>query len=133
MDWRINSLMPLQLKTALLWQFYVTSHTKMYVGFSIKNSWQIFVSPQYQISQKFVQWEPCWYMPTDGRTDMTKLIHTFGDYANVPKMVGKAASVCTHFWKVDRFMVLDWWSTLMVVCVCVCVGGGNYQSTIICT
>jgi len=33
---------------------------------------------------------------------MTKLIHTFQDYANVPKMVGKAASVCTHFCKVDR-------------------------------
>jgi len=34
--WKDYSLMPLQLKTALLWQFYVTGNTKMYVGFSIK-------------------------------------------------------------------------------------------------
>jgi len=34
---------------------------------------------------------------TDGWTDMTKLTDIFRDYANVPKMVGKAPSVCTHF------------------------------------
>jgi len=34
---------------------------------------------------------------TDGQTDMTKLIDTFRDYANVPNMGGKAPFVCTHF------------------------------------
>jgi hypothetical protein len=28
----------------------------------------------YQISSKSVQWEPSFSMPTDGRTDMTKII-----------------------------------------------------------
>jgi hypothetical protein len=58
MDGRTKSLMQLELKTAILWQFNVTGNTKMYVGFPIKNSRQIFVSPQYKISQKSVQWEP---------------------------------------------------------------------------
>ena len=40
---------------------------------------------KYQISSKFVQWEPSCSMRTDGRTDMTKLIGAFRNLANAPK------------------------------------------------
>jgi hypothetical protein len=46
-------------------------------------------SPQYQISRKFVQWEPLCYMRTDRRKDrrkdMTKVISVLPDYADMPK------------------------------------------------
>jgi len=42
---------------------------------------------QYQISRKSVRWEPSCSMRTDGRTDMTKLIVAFRNYANEPKNV----------------------------------------------
>ena len=40
---------------------------------------------KYQISSKSVQWEANCCMRTDGRTDMTKLIVDFRNFANVPK------------------------------------------------
>ena len=40
---------------------------------------------QYKISRKYVQWEPSRYMGTDGRTDMTKLIEVFREFAAAPK------------------------------------------------
>ena len=48
-------------------------------------SLQIFyLSPQYQISRKSVQWKPCW---TDGRSDMEKVIGASCDYANAHQYV----------------------------------------------
>jgi hypothetical protein len=38
----------------------------------------------YQMSFKLVQWEPS-SMRTDRRTDMTKLIFAFRNFANAPK------------------------------------------------
>ena len=35
------------------------------------------VSPLYQMSQNFFQWETQWYLRSDRRIDMTKLISTF--------------------------------------------------------
>ena len=39
----------------------------------------------YQISWKSVQWEPSFSTRNDGRTDMTKLIVAFRNFANAPK------------------------------------------------
>jgi hypothetical protein len=39
-----------------------------------------------KISWNSVQWEPSCSMRTDGRTDMTKLIVAFRNFANAPKM-----------------------------------------------
>ena len=39
----------------------------------------------YQISWKSVQWEAICCMSTDRRTDMTKLIVAFRNFANAPK------------------------------------------------
>jgi hypothetical protein len=40
---------------------------------------------KYQISRKYVQWQPGYSMRTDGRTDMTKLTVAFRNFANAPK------------------------------------------------
>jgi hypothetical protein len=40
---------------------------------------------KYQISWKSVQWEPSCSMWTDGRTEMTKLIVAFRNFAKAPK------------------------------------------------
>jgi len=40
---------------------------------------------KYQISSKSVQWELSCSMRTDRRTDMTKLIAAFRNFANAPK------------------------------------------------
>jgi hypothetical protein len=40
---------------------------------------------KYQISRKSVQWEQNCSMREDGRTDMTKLIVAFRNFANFPK------------------------------------------------
>ena len=40
---------------------------------------------EYQISWNSVRWEPSCSVRTDGRTDMTKLIVAFHDFANAPK------------------------------------------------
>jgi hypothetical protein len=44
--------------------------------------------PKYEISWKSVQWEPSFSMKrqNDGRTDMTKLIVAFRNFANVAKI-----------------------------------------------
>ena len=42
---------------------------------------------KYQISWKFVQWEPSCSMRTDGQTDMTKLTVAFHNVAKAPKKV----------------------------------------------
>jgi len=80
--------------------------TKMYVGLHVKypvflsdfNETWIFSTDfrkihKYQITLKTVQWKPSTFQRTDGetdgwtdrRTDMTKLIVTFRNFANVPK------------------------------------------------
>jgi len=48
-------------------------------------SGQIFKKSSYQISRKSVRWDPSCSMSTDRRTDMTKLIVAFRDFANAPK------------------------------------------------
>ena len=49
----------------------------------------IFEKAQYQVSLKFVQWEPSCSVRTDGQTDvqtdMTKLIVAFRNFANALK------------------------------------------------
>jgi hypothetical protein len=45
---------------------------------------------KYQISRKFVQWEPSCSMQTDDRTDMTSLIVAFRNFSNAPKNIGGA-------------------------------------------
>jgi hypothetical protein len=40
---------------------------------------------KYQISWKSFHWDPICSMRTDGRTDTTKLIVTFRNFANAPK------------------------------------------------
>jgi hypothetical protein len=40
---------------------------------------------KYQVSSKSIQWEPSYSMRTGGRTDMTKLIVAFRNFANAPK------------------------------------------------
>jgi hypothetical protein len=42
-------------------------------------------SRQYQISCKSVQWKPHWYMRTDGRADVKKLIGAFRYLQGAPK------------------------------------------------
>jgi hypothetical protein len=40
---------------------------------------------KYQISSKSVLWEPICSIPTNEKTDITKLIVAFGNFANAPK------------------------------------------------
>ena len=77
-----------------------TRYDEMYIGLYVKymlflsdfnetssfsmNFWNIL---KYKISWKSVQWEPSCSMRTDERTDMTKLIVAFGNFANSPKNV----------------------------------------------
>jgi hypothetical protein len=76
-----NSLIPFHLKTALQWWFNVTGNSKTYLGLHVKsskflsdfNQISIFSTdfhqcPQYQMSEKCIQWELCWYTQTDGQT-----------------------------------------------------------------
>jgi hypothetical protein len=42
-------------------------------------------SLKYEVSLKSVKWEPSYVMPTEGQTDMTKLIVAFRNFANAPK------------------------------------------------
>ena len=41
---------------------------------------------KYQVSSESIQWEPSCSMRTDGRSDMTKLIVAFRNFANGPKI-----------------------------------------------
>lgn len=83
-------------------KIYVTGNNKSYLGLRVKyetilsNSYQIWCfstdlhrCPQYEISLKYVQWEPNRYM----WTDMTKLIEAFRDSANAPKSANKHAFI----------------------------------------
>ena len=40
---------------------------------------------KYQISWKFIQWEPSSSIQMDGQTDMMKLIVAYHNFVNVPK------------------------------------------------
>jgi hypothetical protein len=78
---------------------YVGLHVK-YPPFSpdIKKNW-IFSSYfrkiyKYQISWKSVWWELSCYMRSDGRTDRTKLIVAFRNFANAPKNAFDFVCVC---------------------------------------
>jgi hypothetical protein len=41
---------------------------------------------KYQVSWKFVQWNPSYFMRTNGQTDMVKLILAFRNSAKAPKL-----------------------------------------------
>ena len=77
-----NSLIPFHLRTTLLWWFNVTRNSKTYLGLHVRSP--IFLSnfnqisilstdfhkhPQYQISQKCIQWQLHSYTQTVGQTD----------------------------------------------------------------
>jgi hypothetical protein len=98
---------------------------KLYVGLHVKcpfflsdfkwnlnfltDFWKIL---KYQISLKSVQWESICSMWTDGRTDMTKLIVDFRNFAKAPK---KGAP----WWLQKR----RWWN---VIAHCICVNMRYY-------
>jgi len=79
-------------KVTSCWLFLL-SHTTMHGSMNIKKNTlyscpilMIFEFPRvsffekflkYYISWKSVEWEPSWYLRTDGRTDMTELIVAF--------------------------------------------------------
>ena len=85
-------------ETFLLLRRRVRRDKKMYFGLHLKyplflfdfnetwifstDDWKILI---YQISQKSIQWELSHSMQMDRLRDMTKLIVTFGNFANVPK------------------------------------------------
>jgi hypothetical protein len=92
-----NHLVIFHSKTAPVWWFYVAGNNIPYLGLHVKfpmfltncNQKWIFAtgfngSCQYEILRKSVQWETNWYMRTDRRTDMTKLVGAF-HCANAPK------------------------------------------------
>lgn len=87
------------LSRMLLRRLYVAGNNKIYSDLHVK--WPIFLlnfnqiwtswtdfheSPQYKILRESVQWEPHWYMMTDGRTDMTVVIAASRDHVNAPKI-----------------------------------------------
>ena len=41
------------------------------------------------MSRRSVEWNPRWYMRTDGRMDMTQLMDTFRVYADTPETYKK--------------------------------------------
>ena len=54
----------------------------------------------YEISWKFVEWKPRYFMLAEARTDMTKLIIAFRDFANR----SKNSTFCPH----SVFMCFVW-------------------------
>ena len=54
------------------------------------------MSLQYKISRKSVEWDQ---RPTDGRTDVTKLIGAFTEYAKAPKKWNN----CVNCWRSSDF------------------------------
>jgi len=40
---------------------------------------------KYEISKKFFQWEPSFFLLADGETDMTKLTVAFRNFVKAPK------------------------------------------------
>ena len=79
------------------WKEFIEILSYMYIGLHVKyqlllldfNETCIFSAnflkiPKYQISWKYVQWNPSCFLWTEGQTDMTKLIATFHIFMNVP-------------------------------------------------
>jgi hypothetical protein len=90
---------------------YVTDNNNTYLGLHVKCS--IVVSNfnrlwnfstrfckvyQYQISQKYIQWGPCWYLHTDRQTDMKRLVNAFRDYANAPRNLSGLPFLSWHMY-----------------------------------
>jgi hypothetical protein len=88
LDKGTNSLIPFQLKRALLWQFNVPSNKKTCLDLHLKclmvlpdfNQIWIFMtdfhrSPKYQMSWKSINWELYWYMWQLDRHDKGKVLH----------------------------------------------------------
>ena len=73
-------------------KMYIGLHVKYPFFFSDFNETWIFLTDFqkiliHQILWKSVQWEPSCAMGTDRRTDITKLIVTFRNFANAPKNI----------------------------------------------
>ena len=75
----------------VLWRLNVAGSNKTYFGkvsdFNQILSFSTYIrrSLKHQISRKSFQWEPRWYMSTDGQTDMTNVSGASRDGANAPK------------------------------------------------
>ena len=78
----LNSLMPFKSKGALSRSFDITTNNNTYLGFHVQRPifssdfnqiWSSTTyihkgpSPQYHISWTHIQWEPQWYLRTDGQ------------------------------------------------------------------
>jgi hypothetical protein len=62
------------------WSIFLTVWTKIWIfltDFSIRF--------QFLVSRKFMKWQPNLFMPTDGRTDLKKIIRVFREFAKRPE------------------------------------------------
>jgi len=57
---------------------------------------------KYQISRKYVQWEPSCSMRTEGQKDMAKLVVAFRKYASASKNKMHMNSTMKHFVQMGR-------------------------------
>jgi hypothetical protein len=88
-SYRVNNTKILRSSTVLFWQIYVAGSNKTYLSLHVEcpifllDFNQIFIfstdfhrSFQYQVSRKFVEWEPRWYMMTeyDTKVQTTKIM-----------------------------------------------------------
>jgi hypothetical protein len=75
---------------------YIGVHVQCTVFLSVFNETNFLdrFSKNTQISWKSVQWEQCCSTRTDGRTDMTKLIVPFRNYAIAPKNRWRSIELC---------------------------------------
>jgi hypothetical protein len=75
---------------------------------------------KYEISWKFVQWEPSCFIGTDGQRDMTKLIVAFRNFTKSPKSnmtlrSGKYAEL-KHAINMKYNTVSILWLAVLIVC-----------------
>jgi hypothetical protein len=70
-------------------KMYIILHVKYPSLSDFNENWIFWTDfwkvPRYQISWKSVQWEPSYFVRTDGQTDGCDDENTFRDFANAPK------------------------------------------------
>ena len=89
-------------------KLYIGLHIKYHLFLSDLNGTRIFSTDfrkllKHQISWKSVQWEPICSMRTDRRTDMTKLIFTFRNFAVAPKKMVNRVLYFYVAWDIGEF------------------------------